>query len=97
MPGFNDAIENSSNDIFIQSTGAFLAIAGDEWNGVAFIEQLNYVLDLPFTNLQILSNSGEIRDRVRSILRRRSLHKQDDPWECVTAPMVFLTQSALSG
>jgi hypothetical protein len=39
--------------LLVQPAGAFLAVAGDERNGVALVEQLHHALDLDLADLQV--------------------------------------------
>src|SRR5439155_18765293 len=46
-----------ANKVLLQTAGALLAIASDEGDRVAFIEQLHDAFDLHFANLQVLGDA----------------------------------------
>ena len=54
LPQQPDALLNGAQDFFIEAAGAFLAIARDERDGVALVEQLHHGFDLHLADLQIL-------------------------------------------
>ena len=51
---------DAADHLLRQAAGAFLAIAGDERDGVAFVEQLHHGLDLDLADLQILGDAREV-------------------------------------
>src|SRR5262249_6477617 len=60
-PHLRDARLNLANDVLVQPAGAFLAVARDEGNGVALIEQLDHTLHLQAADLQILSDARAVQ------------------------------------
>jgi hypothetical protein len=51
---------NLPNDFFVESAGSFFAIASDERNRIALVEQLDDAFDLDFADLEVLRDPCEI-------------------------------------
>src|SRR5262249_55536343 len=68
-----DAFLNNAQDFFIQPAGAFLAVAGDEGDGIFLVEQLDDRLDLHLADLQILGDPRQVQVSQFSARYRRGL------------------------
>src|SRR5688572_12005066 len=84
-----------TDDLFVESSRAFLAIARDEGNGVALVEQLHDGFHLNLANLQVLSDS-------RAIERSDIVHPTapapqtgGDPEVCVVSELSSLVEGHL--
>ena len=69
-----DALLDGAQDLLVQPAGAFLAVAGDEGNGVALVEQLHHAFDLHLADLQVLSDPRQVEAPEFPWRRGRRLH-----------------------
>ena len=60
LPLLEDAGLDLPDDFFVKSAGSFLAIASDERDRIALVEQLDHAFDLDFTDLEVLCDPCEI-------------------------------------
>src|SRR5262249_49734033 len=68
------ALLDGAEEVLVESAGALLAVAGDEGNGVAFIEELDDALHLDFADLEVLGDPREVEVAKAPWRHRRSLH-----------------------
>src|SRR5262245_65021663 len=77
MPELLDAVLDAADDVLVQPARPLLAVAGDEWDGIAFIEKPDHLLDLGLSNLQVLGDPGQVQGQ-RRLGRQRggSVHSE---------------------
>src|SRR5262249_4187104 len=82
----DDASLDDADLLLVEVAGPFLAVARDERDGVALIEQLNHALDLQLANLEVLGDAREVEAvRLGSRLGRRQSGRH-----CIV-PEIFVT------
>ena len=69
-----DALLDDAEDFLIQPAGALLAVARDERDGVALVEQLHHAFDLDFADLKVLSDPRKVEAPEFPWRRGRRLH-----------------------
>src|ERR1700723_2160673 len=69
-----DAFLNGAQDFFIETAGAFLAVAGDEGNGVILVEELHHGFDLHLADLEVLRDPREVQTSDVLLRGGRCLH-----------------------
>src|SRR6185295_17463638 len=58
-----DARLDKPDDFLVEAAGPLLAVAGDERDRVALVEQLDHALHLQLADLKVLGDAGEVRVR----------------------------------
>jgi hypothetical protein len=58
-----DALLDGADDLLVEAAGALLAVAGDERDGVALVEQLHHAFHLHLADLQVLGDARQVKVR----------------------------------
>ena len=78
--GLHAALDGA-DDLLVKPAGALLAVARDERDGVALVEQMHDRLDLQLADLQVLGDAGEVEviGAGGGLQHRRRLHCSTHP------------------